>query len=273
MCRVLGVSRSGYYAWEARKPSERAREDEAIGAEIRAVHAKSRGRYGSPRVHAALRAKGRRVARKRVERLMREAGLRARRKRRFRRTTDSAHSLPLAPNLLARDFTASAPNRAWVGDITYLWTAQGWLYLAVLIDLFSRRVVGWALSERIDEQLALDALNMALHTRRPPRGLVHHTDRGSQYASRAYRAVLRAAGIRRSMSRKGDCWDNAVAESFFAALKEELVEDVETLTRAEARKVVFEYIESFYNRERLHSTNAYTSPVNFEVATEMRVAA
>jgi putative transposase len=224
MCEVLGVSRSGYYAWASRLESARAVEDRAVSAEIRAAHTASRGRYGSPRVHAALRAHGRRVGRKRVARLMRGMGLSARRKRRFRRTTDSAHAFSVAPNLLGRDFTASAPDRVWLADLTYIWTADGWLYLAVVLDLFSRRVVGWATSSTNDRALALDALSSALRLRRPPPGLVHHSDRGSPYASDDYRAALRARGIVASMSRKGDCYDNAVAESFFATARAELLD-------------------------------------------------
>jgi len=195
---------------------------------------------------------------------MKEAGLSARTKRRFVKTTDSKHDFPIAPNLLQRDFSADAPNEVWVGDITYLDTREGWLYLAVLIDLYSRRVVGWAMSERIDTTLATAALNMALAQRKPGRGLIHHTDRGCQYASHEYRRMLRDIGAECSMSRKGDCWDNAVAESFFASLRKELTNRVDFLTRDAARSSVFEYIEAFYNRVRRHSTINYQSPNDFE---------
>ena len=223
MCEVLGVSRSGYYAWASRPESARAVKDRAVAAEIRTAHAASRGRYGSPRVHAALRAHGRRVGRKRVARLMRGMGLSARRRRRFRRTTDSAHAFPVAPNLLGRDFTASAPDRIWLADLTYIWTAEGWLYLAVVLDLFSRRVVGWAMADHLGHELALAALDMAIVRQRPAPGLMHHSDRGVQFAAHGYRKRLQQHGILCSMSRKGNCWDNAPMESFYATLKGELV--------------------------------------------------
>ena len=264
MCEVLEVSRSGFYAWVGRSPSARAYEDQRLAVEVAAVHAKSRRRYGSPRIHAELHEPGRGPGRNRVARLMREQGLRARQKRRFRTTTDSRHDLPIAANVLDRCFVASEPNRIWVTDITYLWTHEGWLYLVVILDLFSRRVVGWSMSERITRQLAIDALAMALSRRRPPRGLIHHSDRGSQYASGDYRQMLDQHGIVCSMSRRGDCWDNAVAESFFATLKVELVYEREWETRVEARAEVFEYLEVFYNGERRHSSLGYVSPVAFE---------
>src|SRR3954465_14791709 len=215
MCEVLGVSRSGYYDWANRPESPRDVEDRAVAAEIRAAHEGSRGRYGSPRVHAALRAHGRRVGRKRVARLMRGMGLSARRKRRFRRTTDSAHSFPVAPNLLGRDFTAAAPDRVWLADLTYIWTAEGWLYLAVVLDLCTRRVVGWAMADHLGHELALAALDMAIARQRPAPGLLPHADRGVQYAAHRYRARLLTHDMLCSMSRKGDCWDNAPMESFY----------------------------------------------------------
>jgi transposase InsO family protein len=264
LCRVLGVSRSGFHAWLRRPPSKRACNDAALGAEIAEVHATSRKTYGSPRVHAELRARGRRVGAKRVARLMREKGLQSKRRRRFKATTDSKHGLPVAPNLLQRNFTVEAPNKVWVGDITFVWTREGWLYLAVLIDLFSRAVVGWSTSDRIDRALALDALAMARGRREVEADLVEHTDRGSTYASADYREALDHAGITCSMSRKGDCWDNAVAESFFATLKTEL--DVDAFaTRAEARSALFEYIEVFYNRQRRHSFLGYDTPLEAEM--------
>jgi len=265
MCALLSVSPSGYYAWRRRAPSKRAVEDAALSARIEDVHRKSRGTYGSPRVHAALATEGVRTSRKRVGRLMRHHGLEGRSPRRFRRTTDSQHAHPIAENVLDRRFDVQAPNTAWAGDITYIWTSEGWLYLAVLLDLFSRRVVGWAMREDLDRQLCLDALQMALQARQPAPGLLHHTDRGSQYASGDYRRLLDTHGVVCSMSRKGDCWDNAVAESFFGTLKTELVDGARFKTRAEARTAVFEYIEVFYNRRRSHSRLAYRSPVDFEL--------
>ncbi len=240
LCRVLGVSRSGFYAWQGRPPSTRATEDEALASAIANAHRKSRGTYGSPRVHAALRAEGRRLSRKRVIRLMRAQRLAARRRRRFRRTTQSTHGLPVAENVLARRFEVAAPNVAWVTDITYVPTREGWLYLAAIVDLFSRRVVGWSMSASLETTFCLDALAMALRTRTPSAGLVHHSDRGCQYASGAYRKALEANGLVCSMSRKGNCWDNAVAESFFATLKGDLVDHADFATRAEARTAIFE---------------------------------
>ena len=260
MCAVLGVSRGGYYAWAGRAESARAADDRALATEIRAAHEASRGRYGSPRVHAELRARGRRIGRKRVARLMRGMGLAARRRRRFRRTTDSRHAFPIAPNLLERNFTAEAPDRVWLADLTYIWTAQGWLYLAAVLDLYTRRVVGWAMADHLRHELTLAALDMAIVRQRPAPGLVHHADRGVQYAAHGYRARLRRHGMVCSMSRKGDCWDNAPMESFFATLKGELVEAAEYDTRDEARADLFQYIEGFYNRRRLHSGLGYLTP-------------
>jgi len=260
MCEVLGVSRSGYYDWASRAESARSVEDRVVAAEIRTAHEASRGRYGSPRVHAALRAHDRRIGRKRVARLMRGMGLSARRKRRFRRTTDSAHAFPVAPNLLGRDFTAGAPDRVWLADLTYIWTAEGWLYLAVVLDLFSRRVVGWAMADHLGHELALAALDMAIARQRPAPGLIHHSDRGVPFAAHEYRKRLRQHGMLCSMSRKGDCWDNAPMESFYATLKGELVEQRDYLTHAEARADVFQFLEGWYNRRRLHSALGYLTP-------------
>ncbi len=260
MCELLGVSRGGSYAWAGRAESARAADDRALATEIRAAHEASRGRYGSPRVHAELRARGRRIGRKRVARLMRGMGLAARRRRRFRRTTDSRHAFPIAPNLLERNFTAEAPDRVWLADLTYIWTAQGWLYLAAVLDLYTRRVVGWAMADHLRHELTLAALDMAIVRQRPAPGLVHHADRGVQYAAHGYRARLRRHGMVCSMSRKGDCWDNAPMESFFATLKGELVEEADYQTRDEARADLFQYIEGFYNRRRLHSGLGYLTP-------------
>jgi transposase InsO family protein len=234
MCRALGVTRSGFYAWSKRPKSARAQADERLAVEIAATYAKSHKRYGSPRIHRALRKRGVRVGAKRIARLMRERSIMARQKRRFRRTTDSNHTSPIAPNVLQRDFEPAAPNQAWAGDVTYIATSEGWLYLAVLLDLFSRRVVGWAMSTSNDTALALAALRSAVRARHAvPVGLVHHTDRGSPYASDDYRKALAERGMIQSMSRTGDCWDNAVAESFFASLRAELV-DGETYATARA---------------------------------------
>ncbi len=268
LCAALEVSRSGYYAWVGRPAPARAKADEQLGVEIAAVHHRSRRTYGSPRVHAELRAKGVHVGKKRVARVMRENGLAARRKRRFRRTTDSNHDSPIAPNVLERDFEQNAPNKVWVTDVTYIFTAEGWLYLAVMLDLFSRRVVGWATSDTNDRVLALDALNQALRARRPRAGLVHHSDRGSPYASEDYRETLRDRGIKASMSRTGDCWDNAVAESFFATLKGELVDHERYATRAAAVASIGDFIERFYNPQRRHSYLGYVSPIEFELRSQ-----
>lgn len=265
LCRVLGVSRSGYYAWKKRPESTRRRVDRRLAAEVVAIHARSRRTYGSPRVHAELRAQGHRVGRKRVERLMRQRGLRGRQPRRSRRTTDSAHALPVAPNVLERAFSVHEPNEVWVTDVTCVPTGEGWVYLAVMLDLFSRRVVGWAMSAQNDTALALEALRMAVRARRPTRQLLHHSDRGSPYASEAYRAELASHGIGRSMSRRGDCWDNAVAESFFSTLKSEEMPRDGYLTRADARASIHDFIDEFYNLRRRHSHNGYLSPIEFEM--------
>jgi transposase InsO family protein len=263
-CQHLGASRSGFYAWSQRPESVRQQADKELAEEVAQVHRDSRGTYGSPRVHAELRARGRRVSRKRVARLMGQQHLAARKRRRFVRTTDSRHGLPVAPNVLERDFSPDKPNSTWATDITYVWTAEGWLYLAAVLDLFSRRVVGWAMSQSIDTLLVLSALDMALQQRQPAAGLVHHSDRGSQYASADYQQALKASGLQCSMSRKGNCWDNAVVESFFSSLKQELVYLTTFKTRQEAQLALFEYIEVFYNRKRRHSSLGYLSPVEYE---------
>lgn len=266
LCRVLKVRRSGYYAWATRDDSTRSIEDRRLAIEVRALFREFKRRYGSPRIHGELRGRGIRVCRHRVARLMRELGLRGRSRRRFVKTTDSRHTQPTPKNVLARDFTAAATDRAWVGDVTYLSTREGWLYLAVLLDLYSRRVVGWATSERNDEALTLAALEMALEQRQPEPGLIHHTDRGTTYASGTYQDVLRQRGLVSSMSRKGNCWDNAVAESFFSTLDIETETDTQEMfsSRAAAHRVVAEYILGFYNPTRLHSTLGYVSPMEFE---------
>jgi putative transposase len=270
VCRVLDVSSSGYYAARKRPASGRAKADDELRARIKTAHIASKGRYGSPRLHADFREGGERIGRKRIARLMREEGIRGRARRRFRSTTDSKHAFPIAANLLARDFTAVAPDTVWVTDITAIPTREGWVYLAAILDLFSRRVVGWAMSECVDRHLALAALAIAVRNRRPPPGLVHHSDRGSTYASNDYRAALREDGIRCSMSRKGDCWDNAVAESFFATLKREIEDADRFETRSQATAAIRDYIDRFYNVQRRHSTIGYKSPIEFELMNRMR---
>ena len=265
MCAVLEVSPAGYYAWRERPVSERTKSNATLLAAIRQVHGDSSGRYGSPRVHAVLRMQGRGVSRGRIERLMRRHGMRAiMAPARRVRTTDSRHDLPIAPNLLDRNFTAAAPNRVWLADITYIPTAEGWLYLAAVMDLFSRKIVGWAMRNHMRAELASSALAMAIRQQRPVAGLIHHSDRGVQYASHEYRSALAAADITASMSRKADCYDNAPMESFFHTLKTELVHHRKYATRAEAQRDVFAYIEGFYNRTRLHSSIGYISPIEME---------
>jgi transposase InsO family protein len=267
MCRVLGVSRSGFYEAESRGPTRRERADQRLLVEIRSIHRASKRRYGSPRVHDELKAQGIRCGKKRVERLMCEDGLCAKKKRRFRVTTNSNHEHPVAPNLLARRFAVEqveGVDRVWVSDITYVPTREGWLYLAIVLDLASRRVVGWAMKNTLDASLATDALTMALWSRKPGRDLLHHSDRGVQYASGDYQAILAEHGITCSMSRKGDCWDNAVAESFFATLEWELIEESDWHTRNEATRALFEYLEVWYNRQRRHSSLGYRSPAEYE---------
>lgn len=273
MCRALQVSRSGYHAWRRRERSEKKAAEQRLRVSIRSIHRQSKQRYGSPRVHAALQAEGVRVSRKTVERMMRADGLRAKGKRRFCITTTSDSAHPVAENLLNREFTAERPNEVWVGDITYIPTREGWLYLAVILDLFSRRVVGWAMQETLEATLSIHALAMALWRRKPPAGLLHHSDRGVQYTCHAYQELLQQHGLRCSMSRKGDCWDNAVAESFFATLEKELIEESNWHTRAEARRAIFEFIEIWYNQQRRHSSLGYRTPAEFEHQAVIRRAA
>jgi transposase InsO family protein len=266
LCRTCAVSRSGYYAWLKRRPSARRIDDEALLAEITQIHAEKHQRYGARRIWQELRRRGWRCAKKRVERLMHHHRLRARRRRAWVRTTDSRHALPIAKNVLDRQFAATEPNQKWAGDITYVPTEEGWLYLAVVIDLFSRRVIGWSMSDRIDQHLVRQAMLGALRARRPSGSLIVHSDRGVQYAAGDYQQLLRDWSVTPSMSRTGNCWDNAPSESFFATLKTELVHHESYRTREEAQRSIFEYIEIFYNRERLHSTLNYRSPVEFEQA-------
>lgn len=267
MCRVLSVSPSGFYASERRSPSEHALKDQMLSREILRAHKKSRRTYGSPRVHRELKANGIAVGEKRVARLMRQGGIKGKQRRRFRVTTDSSHTHPVPPNVLNRQFSpesAEGLNRVWVSDITYVWTNEGWLYLSAILDLCSRFVVGWSMRHTMDKGLTLSALQMALARRRPLPGVLHHSDRGAQYASTDYRSMLEQHGMECSMSRKGDCWDNAVAESFFATIKRELIDGSRWRTREEARAAIFEYIEVWYNRERRHSSLGYVSPTEYE---------
>jgi putative transposase len=264
MCRVLTVSESGYYAWRKRPPSQRQRQNEQLTEHIRQAYKLGRQVYGSPRVHAELRAQGIMCGKHRVARLMRQANLCAIQKRRRICTTDSHHSDPVAPNLLQRDFTAPAPNRKWLTDITAVWTAEGWLYLAVVLDVYSRLVVGWAMASHRDESLVEEALWMALGWRKPVEELMHHSDRGSQYTSLSYQAVLAQFPIQVSMSGKGDCYDNAMMESFLSSLKTECVNRQVYQSRSEAKNCIFEWIEVFYNRQRRHSSLAYLSPAVYE---------
>lgn len=275
MCRLLKVSKAGYYAWRERGPSIRERSDQALLTKIKLIHGMSRKTYGSPRLHRQLRIENVRVGRKRVARLMKACDIVVRTRRRFRVTTTSKHDHPIAGNVLNRCFgvkAIKAVNRVWASDITYIETREGWLYLAVILDLRSRRVIGWSMSASLAEKLVLDALRMALLRRKPKRGVLHHSDRGSQYAGKAYRKLLRDHGIRCSMSRKGDCWDNAVVESFNATIKTELIHRTKWPTREHARAAIYTYIETWYNSMRLHSTLDYLSPIEFE-QRELRKAA
>jgi len=264
MCRALAVSPAGYYAWRDRPESQRAAANRTLLATIRVLHQDSRQTYGSPSIWDALRKQGHHIGEHRVARLMRHAGIRAKTVKKWRATTQSQHPLPVAANTLDRAFTVSAPNRVWAGDITYVWTLEGWLYLAVLLDLYSRRVVGWAMGQRVTVELAEQALTMAVANRAPTAGLLHHSDRGSQYAATSYQRRLTGYGLIPSMSRKGNCWDNACVESSFGTLKRELVYHRRYATRDEAKQDIFEYIEVFYNRQRRHSTLGYDSPAEFE---------
>ena len=271
MCRVLAVSTSGYYAWRGRPQSQRAQDNLKLVDRIKGIHAASRKTYGSPRVHAELvDGQGIKCNKKRVERLMRIHNIHGKQRRRRRvKTTDSNHNLPIAPNLLDRQFEADMPNRKWVADITYVPTDQGWLYVAAILDLFSRRVIGWSMASTMCTLLVKDALEMAISLRHPQAGLLHHSDRGSQYASAEYQAVLQTDQAVPSMSRAGNCYDNAAMESFFGTLKCELIHDRHYRTRTEARQDIFEYIEVFYNRQRRHSSLGYLSPVAYEERSQL----
>jgi putative transposase len=268
----LEVSEKGYANWRKRGKSQRKRDDEFLTERIEDAYYENRGHYGSPRIHAELQAQGMHCSRKRVARLMREHQLSARKKRRKVRTTNSNHQFPVAPNLLEQDFTASAPNTKWLTDFTFIETREGWLYLAGVLDAYSRKIVGWAMSDHHDAELVKEALRMALLQRQPGAGLVHHSDRGSEYASTSYQLLLREQSIQVSMSKKGDCYDNAVIESFWATVKEEGIGEKIFFTRNEAKTVIFEYIEVYYNRKRRHSSLGYVSPVQYEKQEEKKIS-
>jgi len=273
MCKLLDVSRSGFYEWQRRGLSPRSRRDQQLSVKVAAVHTESRGTYGSQSIRDELAKDGEKVGKKRVARLMREAGLSGNPVKKFKRTTDSAHDLPVAKNLVKRRFEAERPDQLWVTDITYVWTWVGFLYLATVIDVFSRRVVGWAIADHMRTELPLEALDMAIRERRPAPGLVHHSDRGSQYASAAYQRRLKDQGMKCSMSRKGDCWDNAVAESFFATLKRELIYRQSWPTKVRAMAAITEYIACFYNSWRRHTELGGVSPMKYEAAARAEALA
>jgi len=269
MCDLLKVNRSSYYEWLNNPEAATRRQDKIFSEKISMIFLKSRSTYGSRRIKEALAKEGIIISRKRISRLMKENQLWVKTKKRFKATTDSKHQLPVADNLLNRNFSVNVPDKCYVGDITYIWTQEGWLYLSVVIDLFSRQVVGWAMDNHMKAELVNQSLLMALWKRKPKSGLLWHTDRGSQYASKSHRNILKTHRIKQSMSRKGNCWDNSVAESFFHTLKIELIYQTKFKTREEAKKSIFEYIEVFYNRVRMHSANDYMSPVEFEKARSL----
>lgn len=270
LCEGLGVSASGFASWRDGPSRQRRLTDAQLLSLIRSIHAESKGAYGSPRVFRELKDRGVPVSRERVARLMRMHGIRARHKRRYKATTDSKHNLPVAPNLLDRNFSPERPDQVWTADITYIPTAEGWLYLAVVMDLFTRMIVGWSMGARMTRDLTIDAIRMAYFRRRPDAGLMHHSDRGSQYASRDYQQVLEDYGMIVSMSRKGNCWDNAPMESFFNSMKNERTHSQRYQTRDEARQDTFEYIETFYNRSRRHSALGYVSPAQHHAAWQLQ---
>jgi putative transposase len=269
MCRTLKASSAGYYAWRTRPESQRTKTNRRLLVDIRAFHERSDRTYGSPRITRDLREAGHPVSENRVARVMRANAVRAKTVKKWRATTNSKHALAVAVNTLDRQFAVNAPNRVWAGDISYLWTDEGWLYLAVVLDLYSRAVIGWAMGPRLTAPLARDALTMALWRRKPTTGLLHHSDRGVQYAAHDYQRVLGEHGITCSMSRKGNCWDNACVESFFRTLKVERVYHRRYRTREEAKQDVFQWIEVFYNRQRRHSTLGYRSPAEFEAMSKV----
>ncbi len=265
MCRLLCVSASGYYAWLNRKPPKRAERNSELTRKIKVLFDEEKSRAGAPRITKRLNQQGENVGKQRVTKIMREHGWRAKASKKFKATTNSNHQLPVAPNLLQQNFTACKPNEKWVSDITYCWTEEGWLYLAVVMDLYSRKIVGWALSERMTKQLVIDALQMAIWGRKPPKGLIIHSDRGSQYCSYAYQQLLSQHGLVCSMSKRGDCYDNAAMESWNHSFKIEAIHGEKFTSRSIAKNHIFEYIEIYYNRKRLHSRLEYLSPFEFEV--------
>ncbi len=270
LCKVMRVSTSGYYAWCSRPESAYYKRERELEVKITAYHKASRGTYGSPRIYEDLKEAGEAVSRKRVARIMRENGLSGKAPRRFKKTTDSSHDRPVSANLLNRDFEPIATDQVWASDITYVRTWEGWLYLAVVMDLYSRRIIGWSVADHMRKEMALDALVMAIGQREVKAGLIHHSDRGVQYASHDYQKTLEDHGIRSSMSRKGDCWDNAVAESFFGTLKEELIYRSSWPTKATTRNAINDYIVCFYNSTRRHSFIGNTSPMGYEKRTRQR---
>jgi transposase InsO family protein len=264
MCQILDVSRSGYYEWEQREPSQRKKDNKMLLDQIKEIHRKSRNRYGSPRITHELRKNGVNCSKNRVASLMRKNYIQAKAKKKFKATTNSKHNYPVAVNLLNQQFQADYPNQVWASDITYVWTSEGWLYLAAILDIWSRKIVGWAMSNRQTKELVVQALKQAIGRRSIESGIIHHSDRGSQYASNEYKKVLNKYGFKQSMSKKGDCYDNAIMETFFHTLKTELIYWEHYKTRDDARRSIFEYIEIFYNRERLHSSLEYNSPEEYE---------
>lgn len=269
LCRILNVSRSGYYDWLDRQPSPRALANQALLGKLKTLYQQHKGRYGSPRIHAALLQQGEKVSRGRVERLMKQYNIKAQRSKRHKRVYFQREQQQAAPNVLSRQFTANQPNQKWVSDITFVPTREGYIYLAIVLDLYSRAVIGWSMSHRINGQLVIDALNMAIVHRGDPVNVLVHSDQGSQYTAQIYREILAAKKMICSMSRKGECHDNAVAESFFHTLKEELVTDADFRTKQQARQEIFKYIEMYYNRVRLHSTLGYTAPLHYESMSEV----
>ncbi len=273
MCKVLLASRSGYYRWTKGVKSPRKLDYERLRPLVKEIHSQSKESYGARRIAEELTALGEPCGRTKAASLMREASVEAKQKKRFKVTTNSEHKLPVAPNLLERNFTADEPNRVYVGDITYIWTREGWLYLAIVLDLYSRRIVGWSMSNRMKTSLAVDALKMAIWRRKPGEGAIFHSDRGSQYCSKKFQKLLKSHKMRSSMSKKGDCWDNAVAESFFGSMKTERVNEMNYPSREEARRDIVDYIEMFYNSKRRHSYLGYLNPKDFEELGDIREAA
>jgi transposase InsO family protein len=273
LCQVMRVSRSGFYSWKNREKSPRQQEQERLIPKVKTIHHQSKSSYGARRISTELKAQGESCGRTKAGTLMKLAGVEAKQKRKFKATTDSKHNLPVAPNLLDRNFKTASPDIVYCGDITYIWTGEGWLYLAVVLDLFSRQIVGWSMSNRINKELVINAFRMALWRRRPEAGLIFHSDRGSQYCSKKFQKMLTDNGMLSSMSRKGDCWDNSVAESFFGSLKTERVFGEHYSTREEARRDIVDYIEMFYNSKRRHSYLGYLSPKEFEKKMAMKKAA